>query len=177
MAIDSTGRPSTTGMVGERPTVPAAPDLRALSAGQPKQQPQAKETPKKPVNPLKEQFPDSTDMELEFAERAKSLTDEDTAALQSVLSPSVRTALGKIIPEFKEIMDAYGSNEPNVVIPLSTVKTYAMKRYGGQDEQEAINNFMTDILAESMPQQQPQQMEQQQNVPPRQGLMSSPQTA
>jgi len=51
-----------------------------------------------------------------------------------------------------------------------------MKRYGGQDEQEAINNFMTDILADSMPQQQQQPMEQQQPVPPRQGLMSSPQT-
>jgi hypothetical protein len=74
-------------------------------------------------------------------------------------------------------MDAYGSNEPNVVIPLSTVKSFAMKRYGGQDEQEAINNFMTDILADSMPQQQQQPMEQQQQpVPPRQGLMSSPQT-
>jgi len=179
MAIDPMGRPTTTGMMDSKPKVPAAPDLRALGKGQPQPQamPEAQPQAVEPVSDLKKEFPEATDMELEFAERAKSLTDEDTIALQSVLSPSVRTALGKIIPEFKEIMDAYGSNEPNVVIPLSTVKSFAMKRYGGQDEQEAINNFMTDILADSMPQQQqPMEQQQQQPVPPRQGLMSSPQT-
>jgi hypothetical protein len=167
MAIGAKGQVTTTGMMGEQPKTPAAPDLRALSAGQkqqPKQQPQP--TPQPEANP----------MELEFAERAKTLTDEDKSALQSVLSPSVRTALGKILPEFKPVMDQFGSQEPNVIIPLSTVKSFAMKRYGGQDEQEAINNFMTDILADSMPQQQQPMEQQQQPVPPRQGLMSSPQT-
>ena len=58
-----------------------------------------------------------------FAERAKSLTDEDQAALQAVLSPSVRNALGKIIPEFKPVMDQFGSNEPNVVLPYLSYLT------------------------------------------------------
>lgn len=168
MAIGAKGQVTTTGMMGEQPQTPAAPDLRALSAGQkqqPKQQPQP--TPQPEANPI----------EATLGERLKSLTAEDNAALDAALSPSVRNAIGKILPELKPVMDQFGSQEPNVIIPLSTVKTYAMKRYGGQDEQEAINNFMTDILAESVPQQQPQQMEQQQNVPPRQGLMSSPQTA
>ena len=182
MAIDPKGRPTTTGIMDTKPSVPAAPDLRALGKGQPQQQPQAKPkaTAQEPVSDLKRQFPDATDMELEFANRITSLTDEDTTALQSVLSPSVKTALGKIIPEFKEVMDAYGTNEPNVVIPLSTVKSFAMKRYGGENEEVAVQNFMTDIISQSMPEQP---MEQQQTtVPPSQpmapqpqGLMTSPQ--
>lgn len=178
MAIGPSGKPTTTGMMDEKPSVPKAPNLSALGKGAPTPQPTAKPTPAKPVNPLKEQFPEASDMELEFAERVKSLTDEDTAALQSVLSPSVRTALEKIIPEFKEVMDAYGSNEPNVVIPLSTVKSFAMKRYGGENEEVAVQNFMTDILSQSMPQQPMEQT----TVPPSQpmapqspGLMASPQ--
>lgn len=181
MAIDAKGRPTTTGMMDTQPDVPAAPDLRALGKGQGQPQPQAQPTPEQqePESELQKQFPEASEMELTFAERVKSLTDEDAAALQSVLSPSVRTALGKIIPEFKEVMDAYGSDEPNVVIPLSTVKSFALKRYGGENEEVAVQNFMTDILAESLP---PQQMEQQQTVPPSQpmaqqpqGIMTSPQ--
>ena len=185
MAIDPKGRPTTTGIMDTKPNVPAAPDLRALGKGQPQPQPQPEAKPQpteqKPVSDLKQQFPDATEMELEFADRIKSLTDEDTAALQSVLSPSVKTALGKIIPEFKEVMDAYGSNEPNVVIPLSTVKSFAMKRYGGENEEVAVQNFMTDILSQSMP-EQPMEQQQQTTVPPSQpmapqpqGLMTSPQ--
>lgn len=175
MAIDAKGKPTTTGMMDTKPDVPAAPDLRALGKGQDQPQPQAQPTPsQEPVSELKKQFPEASEMELTFAERVKSLTDEDTAALQSVLSPSVRTALGKIIPEFKEVMDAYGSEEPNVVIPLSTVKSFALKRYGGETEEVAVQNFMTDILSQSMPQQP---MEQQTTVPPSQpqGIMTSPQ--
>lgn len=180
MAIDAKGRPTTTGMMDTKPDVPAAPDLRDLGKGQeqPQPKPQAEPTPsQEPMTELQKQFPEASEMELTFAERVKSLTDEDTAALQSVLSPSVRTALEKIIPEFKEVMDAYGTDEPNVVIPLSTVKSFAVKRYGGENEEVAVQNFMTDILSQSLPQQP---MEQQQTtVPPSQpqqtGLMTSPQ--
>ena len=182
MAIGPGNKVTTTGMMDVRPETPEAPNLSALGQGQEQAQPAQQPAPEQQqelVSDLKRQFPDATDMELEFAERVKSLTDEDEAALQSVLSPSVRTALGKIIPEFKEVMDAYGSEEPNVVIPLSTVKSFAMKRYGGENEEVAVQNFMTDILAESLP---PQQMEQQQTVPPSQpmaqqpqGIMASPQ--
>ena len=101
-----------------------------------------------------------------FAERSKSLTDEDQSALQAVLSPSVRNALGKIIPEFKPVMEQFGSNEPNVVLPISIVSNYAKRRYGGNDN-EALAAFIEDVSG---------QMEQQTNVPPSQGLMTSPQT-
>ena len=116
-------------------------------------------------------------MELEFAERAKSLTDEDQAALQTVLSPSVRAALGKIIPEFKPVMDAYGLNEPNVVIPASLMSSYASKIYGIQNQNEALAKFFDDVTSDI---DQQMEQEQQPNVPPSQptqdeGLISSPQ--
>lgn len=186
MAIGPGNKVTTTGMMDVRPETPEAPNLSALGQGQeqaqPAQQP-APETQQEPVSDLKRQFPDATDMELEFAERVKSLTDEDEAALQSVLSPSVRTALGKIIPEFKEVMDAYGSNEANVVIPVSIASKYAMAKYNTPNPEEALQNMTTELLAVSDLQPMGQQpMEQQQTVPPSQpmaqqpqGIMASPQ--
>jgi len=175
MAIDNMqGKVSTTGTVNQKPKTPKAPNLSALGSGKPTP---VKKTPMPPAatsttNPLKEQFPEASDTELMFAERAKNLTDEDQAALQAVLSPSVRNALGKIIPEFKPVMDKFGSNEPNVILPVSIVSNYAKKRYGGNDN-EALAAFIEDVSG---------QMETQQttNVPPSQppetaGLMTSPQ--
>ena len=175
MAIDNMqGKVSTTGMMNKKPSVPKAPNLTGLgkreTAPTPKQTtpPAAAET----TNPLQQEFPEASDTELMFAERAKSLTDEDQAALQAVLSPSVRNALGKIIPEFKPVMDQFGSNEPNVILPVSIVSNYAKRRYGGNDN-EALAAFIEDVSG---------QMETQQttNVPPSQptetaGLMTSPQ--
>ena len=169
MAIDSTGKPTTTGIMNTKPNIPKAPNLSALSKGQPA--PKQKPMPA----PKTQTEPEGTPMELEFAERAKSLTDEDQAALQTVLSPSVRAALGKIIPEFKPVMDAYGLNEPNVVIPASLMSSYASKIYGIQNQNEALAKFYDDVTSDI-----DQQMEQQPNVPPSQptqaeGLMTSPQ--
>ena len=174
MAIDNMqGKVSTTGMMNEKPKIPKAPNLTGLGKAQPMPEPK-KPTPAQvgTTNPLKEEFPEATETELMFAERAKSLTDEDQAALQTVLSPSVKNALGKIIPEFKPVMDQFGSNEPNVVLPVSIVSNYAKRRYGGNDN-EALAAFMEDVSG---------QMETQQttNVPPSQptetaGLMTSPQ--
>ena len=170
MAIDSTGKPTTTGIMNTKPNIPKAPNLSALGKGQPA--PKQKPMPA----PKTQTEPEGTPMELEFAERAKSLTDEDQAALQTVLSPSVRNALGKLLPEFKPVMDAYGTNEPNVVIPISLMGNYAMKLYGSNNPNEAISRFYDDVTSDI-----DQQMGQQQtNVPPSQptetaGLMTSPQ--
>jgi hypothetical protein len=73
-------------------------------------------------------------------------------------------------------MDAYGTNEPNVVIPISLMGNYAMKLYGSNNPNEAISRFYDDVTSDI-----DQQMGQQQtNVPPSQptenaGLMTSPQ--
>ena len=172
MAIDQTGA-TMTGMLNKKPVVAQAPDLSALPA--PKANDTAMPVEKPNVKkPLNSEFPDATPMEIEFAERAKTLTDEDQAVIQSVLSPSVRQALEKIIPEFKPVMDAYGSNEPNVVLPLSAISSFAIQKYGITDPQEAVNSFLTEVTATMG-----QPMETN-NVPPSQpteqaGLMTSPQ--
>ena len=171
MAIDSTGKPTTTGIMNTKPNIPKAPNLSALGKGQPA--PKQKPMPA----PKTQTEPEGTPMELEFAERAKSLTDEDQAALQTVLSPSVRAALGKIIPEFKPVMDAYGLDEPNVVIPASLMSNYASKIYGIQNQNEALAKFYDDVTSDI---DQQMEQEQQPNVPPSQptqaeGLMTSPQ--
>ena len=175
MAIDSTGKPTTTGIMNTKPSVPKAPNLSALGKGQPAPNKEPKPMPQPQADPMKQEFPEATEIEMEFAKRAQTLTDEDQAALQTVLSPSVRTALGKIIPEFKPVMDAYGTNEPNVVIPASLMSNYAMKVYGVQDQNEALAKFYDDVTSD-IDQQVGQQ--QQPNVPPSpepQGLMTSPQ--
>ena len=172
MAIDNMqGKVSTTGMMNEKPKTPKAPNLTGLGKAQPMPEPK-KPTPAQvgTTNPLQKEFPEATETELMFAERAKSLTDEDQAALQTVLSPSVKNALAKIIPEFKPVMDAYGTNEPNVVIPMSLMSNYAMKVYGNNNPEEAIARFYDDVTSDI-----DRQMDQN-NVPPSQGLMTSPQT-
>ena len=172
MAIDNMqGKVSTTGMMNQKPKTPKAPNLTGLGKAQPMPEPK-KPTPAQAgtTNPLQKEFPEATETELMFAERAKSLTDEDQAALQTVLSPSVKNALAKIIPEFKPVMDAYGTNEPNVVIPMSLMSNYAMKVYGNNNPEEAIARFYDDVTSDI-----DRQMDQN-NVPPSQGLMTSPQT-
>ena len=92
----------------------------------------------------------------------------------------IKTALSKIFPDLASVIGQLGSDEPNVIFPLSVVKRFAMQRYGGQDENEAVQNFMADVISPDIEQAQ---MEAQNNVPPgteqptteTAGLMSSPQ--
>jgi len=170
MAIGPGNKITTTGLIDKKPMIPAAP---VMEAAQPVQQPtQAEVTP--PVaqsqeGPLTTKYPG-----------VKNLSDEDIESLNAALSPSVKEALSKIFPDLAPIIGKLGTNEPNVIFPLSIVKRYAMQRYGGQDENEAVQNFMTDVISPDIEQAQ---MENQNNVPPgteqpideTAGLMSSPQ--
>ena len=152
------GTVTTTGMMGKGPAMP-----------------QGKVDPKLPTKKNTTQQIKSEPIPQENTtnfQGTKNLTDEDMDTLNAALSPSVKNALGKIIPEFKPVMDQFGSNEPNVVLPVSIVSNYAKRRYGGNDN-EALAAFMEDVSG---------QMETQQttNVPPSQptetaGLMTSPQ--
>ena len=181
MAIGPRNQVTTTGMMDKQTFTPAAADLSALQGTQQTQQvqppTQAQVTP--PVaesqeGPLNAKYPG-----------VKDLSDEDIESLNAALSPSVKTALSKIFPDLASAIEQLGTDEPNVIFPLSYIVKFAMTRYGGQDEQEAINNFMTDVQSMN------QQMEQPNNVPPgteqptetaglveptgETGLMSSPQ--
>jgi hypothetical protein len=80
--------------------------------------------------------------------KINNLTDEDKIILKTVLSPSVVNVLKKVAPEISPLLDQAGSNEENVVLPVSIVKNYAIKRYGGADEAEAVQNFITDLSGE-----------------------------
>ena len=181
MAIDQTGA-TMTGMLNKRPNVPAAPDMSAMKA--PVEQAPAKQEPveQAPVEQesnntklsLREQFPDATEIEVVLAERFKTLTAEDRAAISAILSPSVKLAIGKIVPEFSPLMEKIGPNEPNVVLPLSAISSFAIQKYGITDPQEAVNSFLTEVTATM---DQPMETN---NVPPSQpteqaGLMASPQ--
>ena len=108
-----------------------------------------------------------------------NLTDEDMETINAALSPSVKTALGKVFPDLKSTIDQLGTNEPNVIIPLSVATRYATSKYGGETESDALTNFMTDMMSPEINATDINQMETQQtNVPPSvqpEGLMTSPQ--
>ena len=160
MAIGPDQRTTTTGLIDKKPMIPAAPDLSALQGTQPVQPTQAQVTPTSMEQTDQPQF---TEFEQEIIRRTETLTDEDKETFKSVLSPSVRIAFEKLLPEFKEMMDQFGTDEPNVIFPLSTVKRFAMQRYGGESEEEAVQNFMADVISPDLMQAQ---MENQNNVPP-----------
>jgi hypothetical protein len=108
-----------------------------------------------------------------------NLTDEDMETINAALSPSVKTALGKVFPDLKSTIDQLGTNEPNVIIPLSVATRYATSKYGGETASDALTNFMTDMMSPEINAAGNNQMgTQQTNVPPStepDGLMTSPQ--
>ena len=157
MAIGPRNKVTTTGMMDKTSFTPVAADMSALGQEQQVQQvqqpTQAQVTPPVPQDgPLTTKYPGVND-----------LSDEDIESLNAALSPSVKTALSKIFPDLAPVIGQLGTDEPNVIFPLSIVKRYAMQRYGGQDENEAVQNFMTDVISPDIEQAQ---MENQNNVPP-----------
>ena len=179
MAIeDIKGTVTTTGMMGKGPAMPKGkvdpklPQAKLPQAKIPKPQVNKQVNTQNQGSSLKEQFPDASETEIVLAERFKTLTAEDRASISAVLSPSVTTALSKMLPEFAPLMEQIGSTEPNFVMPMSVAANYAMKQYGVQDPKQAVTVLAEDIFGNT-------QMETQQtNVPPEnepQGLMTSPQ--
>jgi|TARA_R100001163_G_scaffold23431_1_gene19675 hypothetical protein len=108
------------------------------------------------------QMPVDQSKEMELAEKVQNLTDQDKAVLATVLSPSVSSVFRKIAPELSPLLDQAGTSEENVIIPVSVVKNFATKRYGGQNDKEAITSFIAD-LQESVPNMD---AEMDQPVPP-----------
>ena len=166
MAIDNMqGKVTTTGMVDKMPKMPEGNVNPSLP-----QQQTVKQTP--------EQIPVEKENTTTFQGNT-NLTDEDMDTLNAALSPSVKIALGKVFPDLKSTIDKLGTNEPNVIIPLSVATRYATSKYGGETESDALTNFMTDMMSPEINAAGNNQMETQQtNVPPGnepQGLMTSPQ--
>ena len=141
MAIsDMKGTVTTTGMMNNKPVPMRAPDMSKIKMP----------TARKPA-PVKEVAkPVEQPKEMTLAEKVQNLTDQDRAVLATVLSPSVSSVLKKIAPDLSPLLDQAGPAEENVIIPVSVAKNFAAKRYGGQNETEAVSNFIAD-LQQSVP--------------------------
>ena len=140
MAIDQSGKVTTTGLMGGTPKLPNAPDMSGLGQGQTQQtQGQA------PAPMIKKPVKESQDPNID--ERIQNLNETEIAQLDGVLSPSNAAIFKKIAPEASGIIDQFTSEEDVVSLPISAIKTYAIKIYGG-DEKLAVQNFITDLSGE-----------------------------
>jgi len=137
----SKDQPTMTGMINKDTTKVSAPDLSSIKMPEG----MAKTRPEQP-----KEIPVDQAQATGLMEKVQNLTDQDRAVLATVLSPSVTNALKKIAPELTPLLDQAGSAEENVIIPVSVVKNFATKRYGGEDETQAVTSFIAD-LQESAP--------------------------
>ena len=141
MAIkDMKGTVTTTGKINNAPETPKAADLSQLNKlfeRKTRPSPKVAEQPK--------QMPVEQPKDMGLMEKVQNLTDQDKAVLATVLSPSVNNVLRKIAPDLTPLLDAAGAQEENLVIPVSVVKNFATKRYGGQNETEAVTSFIADL--------------------------------
>ena len=141
MAIkDMKGTVTTTGIMNNKPAPMRAPDMSKIKMP----------TARKPAPVKQVAKPVEQPKEMTLAEKGQNLTDQDKILLSTVLSPSVSSVLKKIAPDLSPLLDQAGPAEENVIIPVSVVKNFATKRYGGQNETEAVTNFIAD-LQQSVP--------------------------
>ena len=150
MAIEAGNKVSTTGLVNKRPFTPKAPDMSKMKVPEAMKAKRVKPTESKIAPPQETSKPTE-----EVANKIQSLTDEDKIVLDTVLAPSVASVLKKIAPEASELIDQFTGAEENVVLPVSVVKNFATKRYGGADERDAVESFIADLSATQEMDQQP----------------------
>jgi len=154
MAIkDMKGTVTTTGMMNEKP-VAKAPDMSGMKMPTTPKQVAEKPTPQ---NIPKEQEG--------LLDKVQNLTDQDKAILSVVLSPSVSNVLSKVAPELNPLLSQFTKEEENVILPVSVVKNFAARKYGGTEEQ-SVQSFVADLTG---------QMEQQ-PVPPDTQMVQAPES-
>ena len=141
MAIGPDGKVTTTGLMNSGAKTPDAPDMSKMSSGQPLPQ-----DPTKPVNPF---APKPTGPVLPkdpaVVEKLNDLSEEEKIQLDMVLSPSLATILKKISPDASQVIDQFTSQEENVVLPVSVVKNFAVRKYPSSSEQESVQGFVTEL--------------------------------
>ena len=134
MAIDYTGKVTTTGLMNQGGTNFQVPDMSNLTP--PKQPEQVKQ----PVRTEQ-----TTPVQTATTGKSNAITDEDMAVLSPVLSPSVVNVLRKLVPKFGPFLAQAGTGEENIVLPRSVVVNYATRMYGGNSEDEAVQSFVSDL--------------------------------
>ena len=146
---------TTTGLMNEKPAPLKVPNMSKIKMPT-NREVRSTEKPvrKTPVRTVAQPKQVTADL----AQKIEGLTDEDKATLGVVLSPSVSKVIGKIAPEVKPLLAQFTKDEENVILPVSLVKNFANRKYGGQTEQESLKSFVNDLAG---------QMETQTtNVPP-----------
>jgi len=136
MAIGPDNQVTTTGLMGATPNLPAPPDMSGLNQAQ-SQEGQAPAPMAERPAPERTQDPN-------IDERIQNLNETEIAQLDGLLGPANAAILKKIAPEASGIIDQFTSEEDVVSLPISAIKAYAMKIYGG-DERLAVQNFITDL--------------------------------
>lgn len=136
MAIGPKGEVTTTGLMNSGIKTPDAPDMSNLK---PPAQPQEQKAPPAAMA----QRPEPKDPAV--MEKLNALSEEEKIQLDMVLSPSLANILKKISPDASPVIDQFTSQEENVVLPVSVVKNYAVKKYPSSSEQESVQGFVTEL--------------------------------
>ena len=135
MAIGPKGEVTTTGLMNSPAKTAEAPDMSAMKAPA---QPKEKTAPAAMV-----QKPEPKDPAV--IEKLNSLSEEEKVQLDMVLSPSLATILKKISPDASQVIDQFTSQEENVILPVSVVKNFAVRKYPSSSEQESVQGFVTEL--------------------------------
>jgi hypothetical protein len=157
MAIERGNKVTTTGLVDKKPFTPEAPDMSKMKVPETMQAKRIKPAETRVAPTMESAQPTE-----QIANKIQSLTDEDKIVLDTVLAPSVAAVLKKIAPEASQLIDQFTGQEENVVLPVSVVKNFATKRYGGADEGDAVESFIADLSSTQEMDQQPVPPEEEQ---------------
>ena len=136
MAIGPDGKVTTTGLMDNSAKTAEAPDMSAM-----KQPAQPKEQKAPPA--AMAQRPEPKDPAV--IEKLNGLSEEEKVQLDMVLSPSLATILKKISPDASQVIDQFTSQEENVILPVSVVKNFAVRKYPSSSEQESVQGFVTEL--------------------------------
>ena len=139
MAIDQSGQVTTTGILNKPSVNVKAPDMSGLGQGQP-QEGQAQVPAQVAERPV-----ESPDQNID--QKLAGLSEEEKFKLDTMFTTSNATILKKIAPEASSVIDQFTSEEEVLSLPVSTIVSYAMKIYGG-DEKLAVQNFINDLSGE-----------------------------
>jgi hypothetical protein len=139
MAIGPKGEVTTTGLMNSTGKIPDAPDMSNLK---PPAQPQEQKAPAAPPAAMA-QRPEPKDPAV--IEKLNALSEEEKIQLDMVLSPSLANIMKKISPDASQLIDQFTSQEENVIIPVSVVKNFAVRKYPSSSEQESVQGFVTEL--------------------------------
>jgi len=128
-----------TGMMNESASNVPPPDMSKI-----KMPTERKQVAQQPAEQPVEQ---AAPQESGLAEKIQSLTNEDKATLSVVLSPSVSKVISKLAPDVAPLLARFTKEEENIVLPVSIVKNFAVRKYGG-DENQAVQSFASDLAGQ-----------------------------